>query len=129
MAGDLYGRQSGEKEEINMKRLSVLTAMVLGASLLASEAVYAAPVAVYSPMHAMYSTGKLVKFNVHNATTEPIKVKAGDAEMTLPPGKDVPLKLPLGSKVVVEEASTHYSPGSVLTVVSDDLSEATLILN
>ena len=103
--------------------------MVLGASLLASEAVYAAPVAVYSPMHAMYSTGKLVKFNVHNATTEPIKVKAGDAEMTLPPGKDVPLKLPLGSKVVVEEASTHYSPGSVLTVVSDDLSEATLILN
>lgn len=112
-----------------MKRLSVVTAMVLGVSILSSEAMYAAPVAIYSPMHAMYSTGKLVKFNVHNATTAPIKVKAGDADVTLPPGKDVPLKLPVGSKVVVQEASTHYSEGSVLTVVSDDLSEATLILN
>jgi hypothetical protein len=118
-----------EKEEIKMKRLSVITAMVLGVSILTSEAMYAAPVAIYSPMHAMYSTGKLVKFNVHNATTAPIKVKAGDADVTLPPGKDVPLKLPVGSKVVVQEASTHYSEGSVLTVVSDDLSEATLILN
>jgi hypothetical protein len=129
MAGDLYGRQSGEKEEIKMKRLSVITAMVLGVSILTTEAMYAAPMATYSPMHAMYSTEKLVKFNVHNATNTPIKVKAGDAEMTLPPGKDVPLKLPVGTKVVVQEASTHYTEGNVLTVVSSDMSEATLILN
>ena len=112
-----------------MKRLSVITAMVLSASLLTSEAMYAAPLAIYSPMHAMYSTEKLVKFNVHNATNAPIKVKAGETEMTLPPGKDVPLKLPVGSKVVVQEASTHYTEGNVLTVVSNDLNEATLILN
>ncbi len=118
-----------EKEETNMKRLSVVTAMVLSASLLTSEAMFAMPLAVHAPVHAMLSGQKLVKFNVHNATTAPIKVKAGDAELTLPPGKDVPLKLPVGSKVVVEEASTHYPVGNVLTVVSNDLSEATLILN
>jgi hypothetical protein len=117
------------KEELTMKRQSVITAMVLGVSILSSEAMYAMPVPVHSPVHAMYSTEKLVKFNVHNATTAPIKVKAGDAEMTLPPGKDVPLKLPVGSKVVVQEASTHYTQGNVLTVVSSDLNEATLILH
>jgi hypothetical protein len=118
-----------EKEELTMKRQSVITAMVLGVSILSSEAMYAMPMAVHSPVHAMLSGQKLVKFNVHNATTAPIKVKAGDAEMTLPPGKDVPLKLPVGSKVVVQEASTHYTQGNVLTVVSSDLNEATLILN
>jgi hypothetical protein len=51
-----------------MKRQSVITAMVLGASLLASEVVYAAPVAMKSPMHALYGREKLVKFNVRNAT-------------------------------------------------------------
>ena len=64
-----------------MKRHSVITAMVLGVSILTTEAMYAAPVAIYSPMHAMYSTEKLVKFNVHNATNTPIKVKAGDADV------------------------------------------------
>jgi hypothetical protein len=118
-----------EKEGTQMKRHTVITAMVLGVSILTSEAMYAAPVAIYSPMHAMYSTEKLVKFNVRNATNAPIKVKAGDAEMTLPPGKDVPLKLPIGAKVVVEEASTHYAQGSVLTVVGAEISDATLILN
>ena len=103
--------------------------MVLGASILTSEAMYAAPVAIYSPMHAMFSTEKLVKFNLHNGTDTPIKVKAGDLEMTLLPGKDVPVKLPVGAKVVVEEASTHYTQGSVITVVSQDLNSATLRLN
>jgi hypothetical protein len=111
-----------------MNRRSVVTAMVLGASLLASEAMYAAPVARYSPMHAMYSREKLVKFNVRNATDTPIKVKAGDLEATLPPGKDVPFKLPVGAKVVVQEASTHYAPGSVVTEVYPELNDSTLIL-
>jgi hypothetical protein len=111
-----------------MNRRSVVTAMVLGASLLASEAMYAAPVARYSPMHAMYSREKLVKFNLRNATDAPIKVKAGDLEVTLPPGKDVPMKLPVGTKVVVLEASTHYTPGSVVTDVYADLSDSTLVL-
>jgi hypothetical protein len=118
-----------EKEEINMKRPTVITAMVLGVSLLTSEAMYATPVAIHSPVHAMFSREKLVRFSLHNATEAPIKVKAGDTEMTLPPGQVVPLKLAIGAKVVVQEASTHYPQGSVLTVVSNDLSDATLTLN
>jgi hypothetical protein len=112
-----------------MNRRSVVTAMVLGASILTSEAMYATPVAIHSPVHAMFSRDNLVKFNLHNGTDTPIKVKAGDLEVTLLPGKDVPVKLPVGAKVVVEEASTHYAQGSVVTVVNSDLSNATLRLN
>jgi hypothetical protein len=112
-----------------MNRRSVVIAMVLGASILTSEAMYAAPVAVHSPVYAMFSGERLVKFNVHNGTDTPIKVKAGDLEMTLPPGKDVPMKLAVGVKVVVEEASTHYAQGSILTVVNTELDNATLRLN
>ena len=111
-----------------MKRQSAITAMVLGVSILTTQAMYAMPVAVHTPVHAMYSSEKLVKFNLRNATDAPIKIKAGDAEMTLPPGKDVPVKLPVGAKVVVLEASTHYAEGSVLTVVYQELSNSTLAL-
>lgn len=112
-----------------MKRLSVMTAMVLGVSMLSSEAMFAAPLAVHSPVHAMFSREKMVKFNLHNGTDVPMKVKAGDTELTLLPGKDVPVKLAVGSKIVVEESSTHYTEGTVLTVVSSELSEATVKYN
>ena len=112
-----------------MKRQSVITAMVLGISILSSEVAFAAPVAKFSPMHAMLSREKTVKFNLHNNTSAPIKVKAGDMDLTLQPGTDVPVKLAVGAKVVVEEASTHFTEGTVLTVVSPELSDSTIRLN
>ena len=111
-----------------MNRRSVVIAMVVGVSMLTSEAMYAAPVAVHAPVYAMFSAAGLVKFSLHNETDTPIKVKAGDTEMTLAPGKIVPVKLPVGAKVVVLEASTHYAEGSVLTVVYQELSDSTLTL-
>jgi hypothetical protein len=112
-----------------MKRLSAITAMVLGVSVLTSQAMFAAPVAKFSPMHAMFSRDKVVKFNLHNNTDAPIKLKVGDLDVTLLPGKDVPVKLPVGAKIVVEEASTHFTQGTVLTVVSSELSDSTIRLN
>ena len=112
-----------------MKRLSVVTAMVLGVSILSSEAAFAAPVAKFSPVHAMFSREKLVKFNLHNSTDAPVKVKAGDVEVTLLPGKDTPVKLPVGAKIVVEEATAHFTQGTVLAVVSPDFGDSTVRLN
>ena len=103
--------------------------MVLGVSILTSEAMFAAPLAVHTPVHAMFSKDKLVKFNLRNTTDAPIKVKAGDTDVTLLPGKDVPMTLPVGTKIVVQEASTHYTEGSLLTVVSSALNNSTVKLN
>ena len=77
----------------------------------------------------MYSREKVVKFNLHNATDAPIKVMAGDTEVTLPPGKDVAMKLPVGSKIVVEEGTAHFTQGTVLAVVSSELGDSTVRLN
>ncbi len=112
-----------------MKRQSVVTAMVLGISILTSEAMFAAPLAVHAPVHAMFGRDKLVKFNLHNSTDAPIKVKAGDTEVTLPPGKDVAVKLAVGAQIVVQEASTHYTQGNVVAVVSSALNDTTVKLN
>lgn len=48
--------------------------------------------------------------------------------MTLAPGKIVPVKLPVGAKIVVEEAGTHYAEGTVLAVVYEELGSSTLTL-
>lgn len=112
-----------------MKRQSVITAMVLGVSILSSEAAFAAPVAKFSPVHAMFSRDKLVKFNLRNATDAPIKVKAGDLDLTLLPGQVTPVKLPVGAKIVVAEATAHFAQGAVLTVVGSELSDSTVRLN
>ncbi len=106
-----------------------MSAMVIGVSMLAGNAMYAAPLVVSSPVYAMFAAEKPVKFNLHNATDIPIKVKAGDTEMTLSPGKVVPMKLAAGTKVIVEEAGTHYAQGSVIAVASSELSDATVTLN
>jgi hypothetical protein len=124
MRGSLY-TSDRRKEELKMNRRSVVAAMVIGASMLASEAMYAAPAAIRSPVHAMFGTG-LVKFNLRNTTDSPIKIKAGEMEMLLPPGKDVPVKLPVGVKIVVEEASTHFVAGSIILTVYPELGDTTV---
>jgi hypothetical protein len=93
------------------------------------EAMYAAPVAVHAPIYAMFGTAKTVKFNLRNDSKEVLKVKAGDAEMTLAPGKTVSVKLPVGTTVVAQEQTQKYHAGEVLTVVSHALDDSTVTLD
>ena len=108
---------------------TVVTAMVLGASILTGEAMYATPVAVYAPVNAMFGNVKTVKFSLHNNSKEVVKVKAGDTEMTLQPGKTVDVKLPLGTKVVAETESKNHHVGDVVATATQDLTYATVVLN
>ena len=76
----------------------------------------------------MYSHVKMVSFNVRNDSKEPIKVKAGDSEVTLEPGKVVPMKLEVGVKIVAEETTPTFAAGTVISVVSTDLADTTIAL-
>jgi hypothetical protein len=116
-----------------MKNRFVVTAMVLGASMGMTGAMYAAPaklatMGTATNSRAMYGKEKMVSFSLHNGSAEVIKVKAGETEMTLEPGKTMAVKLPTGMQLIAEETSTHYAAGSVLAVVSDTLSDATITL-
>jgi hypothetical protein len=130
MAGGPLEIQSWKiwRREMQMNR-RVLAAMVMGASLLASEAMYAAPVAFHVPVQAMFGNQQLVKMSLRNNTKQLIKVKVGDKEMALQPGATISLKLTDGDKIVAEEATPTTPAGTVLAVVSKDLSDATLIIN
>lgn len=101
--------------------------MVLAAVLLAGETVHAAPRAA-SDVQTRVSNGKLVKFDLRNDSKETLKIKAGDQEMTLVPGKTVHVKLPAGTALVAEETTPDFAAGSVLATVSTDLSNATIAL-
>jgi hypothetical protein len=107
----------------------VLTAMVLGASMLSVGAVYAAPVAGFAPFNAPSGKEKPVSLNFHNNTTEPIKIKAGASEMTVDPGKTVAVKLAVGEKVISQTDSPNYHVGDVLATAAKEFDNAVITLN
>jgi hypothetical protein len=103
--------------------------MVLAASVFTTGAAFAAPASLHSPVHAMLGNQKLISFNLHNATNEPLKVKAGDKEMTLAAGSVTTVKLAPGTKVVTQEATAKYEAGAVLATASPEMKDATVTFN
>jgi hypothetical protein len=111
-----------------MNRRLVVGTMVMAAAMLAGQAASAEVTPVAVPFHAMYSHVKLVKFSVRNDCKVPIKLKAGVDELTLEPGKVVSMKLEAGTKIVAEEAAASFTAGEVITLVSNELADSTLVL-
>lgn len=112
-----------------MYRRFVLSATVVAASLIGTQAVYAAPITSNdAPVHAFIAAqGKLVKFNVRNDSKSPMRLKAGESEIAIEPGKTANLKLTEGTQLVVVEASNR-EPGAVVATISSDFSGSTLAL-
>jgi uncharacterized protein YaiE (UPF0345 family) len=103
--------------------------MVLGASLMASEAAYAMPVYRVSSVNPTFSNEKIVTFKLKNDTAAAITVKAaGGSELTLAPGQTEKMKLASGTQVVATADSSHYAAGSVITVVSNVLQDSTVTM-
>jgi hypothetical protein len=109
-----------------MNRLSVISAMVLAASVVSSQAVYAASSPVHTPVNAIYSNAKMVNFTLRNDSSAPLKVKVGDNEMTLLPGKPVNVKLATGQTIVAVEATANNQAGAVLATAIPGLDGATV---
>ena len=109
-----------------MNRRILSTAALVVSSLFASHAVYAAPVALPLPLHAMFGKTKMVSFNLRNDSATPLKLKAGDNVMTIEAGKTLNLKLPAGTSVTAEETTANYPAGTVIAQVSGDLSGVTI---
>ena len=111
-----------------MKRRMLTIAVFVLASMSASDAVYAAPVAVRVPVQAMFAKSKLVSFNVRNDTAAPLKLRCGESVMTVDAGKTMDLHLPVGAKVVTEEAAGTTAPGTVIAQVSNELKGTTIAI-
>jgi hypothetical protein len=109
-----------------MNRRSVMGVMVMAAALVSTQAVYAAPTAVHTPVNAIYSNAKMVKFTLRNDSAAPLKLKVGNDDLTLEPGKPVSVSLQVGQQVIAEEATANNKAGAVLTTVIPELNGATV---
>jgi hypothetical protein len=109
-----------------MNRRLVISAMVLSVSMLGTQAANA--MHINTPVHAAVNAkAKMVKFSVRNDSSAPIKLKAGDDEMSIAPGKTADMKVAQGTQIIALEAQNREA-GSVVATVSDSLSGNTLVV-
>ena len=109
-----------------MNRQSVLGVLVMAATLVSAQAVYAAPTAVHTPVNAIYAKVKIVKFSLRNVSSAPLKVKFGDNEMTLLPNKPVDVSLSVGQQIVAVEETASNKAGTILATAMPELNGATV---
>ena len=112
-----------------MNSRKVLTAVLGVASLVATPAIFASPLHLATPAFAMFSHQKMVKFDIRNASTSAVELKAGDKIQTVEAGKTVSFSLPEGTRVVANKASGTYAEGAVIAEVQSPLSGNTIVLH
>jgi len=111
-----------------MKHNFVTGTMVLAAAMMTATAVHAQPPAFSPAAERATLKNKMVSFSLRNDGDATIGVKAGDEELTLQPGKTLPVKLAEGTQLVATNTTPSYASGSLIVVVSSMLSDNTLVL-
>ena len=114
-----------------MNRLNRATIAFVAASLVAAPAVYAAPVNISFPVHAMFGKTKsnTVKLNLRNDSGSPFDVQVGDKVVTLDPGKPVSLNLEVGTRIVASSDTPNHPAGSLIEQVIKDHDGATIVIH
>ena len=90
-----------------MNRRLIVVTLAAAAVCVAGNAVPASA-AVRVPVHAMFGKTKTVKLSLRNDSGAPVKLKAGETSMTLDAGKTMPVKLPEGTSITIEEATAEH---------------------
>ena len=106
-------------------QIAIAVAVVV-AGLGAPVYVHAAPAGSDAPVHAVLAKSKTVKLAVRNDSGVSAELKVGDQVMSLEAGKTVGLKLPVGTRIVMNSATPNHPAGELLTEVSTDLNNTTL---
>lgn len=106
-------------------RIAFAIAVVV-AGLGAPVYVHAAPSDNPMPVHAVLAKSKIVKLAVRNDSGVSAELKVGDQVMSLDAGKTMALKLPVGTRILMNSATPNHSAGELLTEISIELNNTTL---
>lgn len=112
-----------------MNRRSLFIAPLAIACLFASQAIYASPVNMLSPVNAMFARSKTIKFALHNGSTATMDLKAGDTVVTLKAGETIHLELAPGTRIVTNSATDAHPAGTIVLEVSAGFSGSTVTLH
>jgi len=93
---------------------------------LSTQAVYAAPAAGRANGNAVFAKVKMVKFTLRNGSSEPLKLKIGDSEVTLQPNKPMDVKVACGQSITTTEATPSHAAGTILATAAVDLDGTTV---
>lgn len=112
-------------------RFASATVLAAAAIFAALPAANAAVLNAHSPAHAFFHSNsqKKIKFNLRNDTGAPLELKIGDKVETLKADQVLPLKLPVGTRVVANADAGRYHAGDVIVEVRDTMySDSTISL-
>jgi len=112
-----------------MLRRSIFVTPLVVACLFASQAVYASPVTFAGSVHAMFSKTKMVKFDLRNASSSSLDLRAGDKVMTVKVGETVTIDLPVGTRIVTNTASNAHPAGTLILQVAAGFDGTTITLH
>lgn len=76
-------------------------------------------VALLAALPAAHAGDKKVKFSLQNDTGTQLELKIGDKVESLKPGQTLPVKLPVGTRIVTNTATEHHQVGDLITIVSN----------
>jgi hypothetical protein len=110
-----------------MKISTAFAVAIALAGLAVSAPVYATGVPV--PVRAFAAKTKVVKFNVRNDTSTLVELKVGDQVMSLDPGKTLALKLPVGTKVLMNNATPKHQAGELIAEASPTAADLTFAIS
>lgn len=107
----------------------ILATSVAALALVSTPALHAASTSIASPVHAVFAKGKMVKVSFRNDSGSQLELKVGDEVMKVESGATVSLKLPEGTKVLANTATSKLVAGTVITEVAAYLDGATLSIH
>ncbi len=111
-----------------MNRRLVASTLLVAASLLSTSSAFASTASLHAPVNAFFGAkSDLIKFTVRNDSASEVKLKAGENETTIAPGRTADMKLPNGTQVIAVSGTSHDA-GSVLATVSSALKGNTLVV-
>jgi hypothetical protein len=111
-----------------MRNRSAVFVAIIVAGLSAPAVVYAAPASSDAPVHALLAKSKTVKVAMRNDSGSPVELKVGDQTLSIDAGKTVALKLPVGTRILVNAATPKHPAGELLAEVSAELDNATIAI-
>jgi hypothetical protein len=111
-----------------MRIRSVFPIAIVVAGFMASAAVYAAPTNVPTPAHIVYVKSQTVKVTLRNDTSSQMELKVGEQIVSLEAGKTLAVKVPVGTRIVVNAATSTHQAGELLAEVNNSMDNATVLI-
>ena len=108
-------------------RIQLAVALVV-AGLCTPAVVYAAPGNSNVPTHVSFTKSKTVKMTLRNDSGSPLELKVGEEVMSLDAGKAVAVKVPVGTRIVVNATTSKHQAGDLLAEATTSLDNTTIAI-